>query len=187
MQEALLGFMVSNFHTLFEQEPVGAAAKRCADGYVALHLPDMSDELWDSFATALGHREALDDPAFATAQARRANYPQWEELVSSWVAAKTRAELEAAFKLTGISAAPVRSLAEVIDDDHLRERGAFVDVDDPLAGTVTMLAPWIRFSETPAAIRRSAPAIGEHNKVVFGDLLGLSDQELDELRTSGVI
>jgi crotonobetainyl-CoA:carnitine CoA-transferase CaiB-like acyl-CoA transferase len=187
MQEAMLGFMVSNFHTLFERQAVGAAAKRCADGYVAFHLPDMSDELWGSFATALGHREALDDPAFASAQARRENYAQWEALVSSWVASKTRDELDAACRLTGISAASVRSLAEVIDDDHLRERGAFVDVEDPLAGTVTMLAPWIRFSETPAAIRRSAPAIGEHNNVVYGDLLGLGDDELEQLRASGVI
>jgi crotonobetainyl-CoA:carnitine CoA-transferase CaiB-like acyl-CoA transferase len=187
MQEAMLGFMVSNFHTLFEQQAVGAAAKRCADGYVAFHLPDMSDELWESFATALGHREALDDPAFASPQARRENYEQWEELVSSWVASKTRAELDAAFRSTGVSAAPVRSLAEVIDDDHLRERAAFVDVEDSLAGPVKMLSPWIRFSETPAVIRRSAPAIGEHNETVFGDLLGLSDDELDQLRASGVI
>jgi crotonobetainyl-CoA:carnitine CoA-transferase CaiB-like acyl-CoA transferase len=187
MQEAMLGFMVSNFHTLFEGQPVGAPSKRCADGYVAFHLPDMSDELWESFAGALGHREAVADPAFATAQARRENYEQWEQLVSSWVASKTRAELEAACNLTGISAAPVRSLAEAMEDDHLRARGAFVDVDDPGAGTVKMLAPWIRFSDTPAAIRSSAPSIGEHNDAVYGELLGLSDEELDDLRASGVI
>ena len=187
MQEAMLGFMVSNFHTLFEGQGVGAASKPCLDGYVAFHLPDMSDELWASLATALGHPEALADAAFSSVSSRREHYVQWEELVTSWVASKTRSELDEAFTATGISAASVRTLAEVVDDEHLHARAAFVQVEDPRAGVVKMLAPWIRFSETPAAITGSAPAVGEHNRSVFGDLLGLSDAEIDALRDDGVI
>jgi crotonobetainyl-CoA:carnitine CoA-transferase CaiB-like acyl-CoA transferase len=187
MQEALLGFMVSNFHTLFEQRRVGALPKRCADGYVAFHLPDMSQELWSAFATALGHPEAIHDPRFETVQSRRENYAQWDEMVATWVRSSTRAELAQVFLDTGISAAPVKSLAEVVEDDHLRERRAFVEVDDPKAGTITMLSPWIRFSDTPAAIRTSAPEVGQHNDEVYAELLGLGEAELAELRAEGVI
>ena len=187
MQEALLGFMVSNFHTLFEQRRVGALPKQCADGYVAFHLPDMTQELWTRFATALGHAEAIDDPRFATVQSRRENYPELDETVATWVRSSTRAELAQVFRDTGISAAPVKSLAEVVEDEHLHARGAFVEVDDPKAGTVTMLRPWIRFSDTPAAIRTSAPLVGQHNDEVYGELLGLDAAELAELRAEGVI
>jgi crotonobetainyl-CoA:carnitine CoA-transferase CaiB-like acyl-CoA transferase len=187
MQEAMLGFMVSNFHTLFEQRRVGALPKQCADGYVAFHLPDMTQELWTKLATALGHPEAVDDPRFATVQSRRENYPELDETVATWVRSSTRAELAQVFRDTGISAAPVKSLAEVVDDEHLRARGAFVEVDDPKAGTVTMLRPWIRFSDTPAAIRSSAPLVGQHNDEVYGELLGLGEAELAELRAEGVI
>jgi crotonobetainyl-CoA:carnitine CoA-transferase CaiB-like acyl-CoA transferase len=187
MQEALMGFMVSNFHTLFEKRRVGALPKPCADGYVAFHLPDMSEQLWEAFATALGHPEAVDDPRFATVRARRENYAEWDALVATWVKSATRAELADVFRATGISAAPVKSLAEVVEDEHLRARGAFVDVEDPAAGTVKMLRPWIRFSETPAAITTSAPQVGQHNAEVYGELLGLGEAELAELQAEGVI
>jgi crotonobetainyl-CoA:carnitine CoA-transferase CaiB-like acyl-CoA transferase len=187
MQEALLGFMVSNFHTLFEKRRVGALPKQCADGYVAFHLPDMSQELWKAFATALGHPEAIADPRFETVQSRREHYAEWDEMVATWVRSSTRAELAQVFRDTGISAAPVKSLAEVVEDEHLHERRAFVEVEDAKAGTVTMLRPWIRFSDTPAAIRTSAPQVGQHNDEVYRELLGLGEAELAELRAEGVI
>jgi crotonobetainyl-CoA:carnitine CoA-transferase CaiB-like acyl-CoA transferase len=187
MQEALLGFMVSNFHTHFEGQSVGAPAKQCADGYVAFHLPDMPQEQWESFLVAMGHPEAADDQRFASVRARREHYAEWEELVTGWVRATTRARLVEVFRVTGISAAPVQTLAEVVEDSHLHDRGAFVEVDDPHAGSVKMLRPWIRFSDTPSAIASSAPEIGQHNAEVYGELLGISDAELKELQDEGVI
>ena len=187
MQEALLGFMVSNFHTLFESRPVGALPKQCADGYVAFHLPDMPDGLWESFATAMGHPEAIHEPRFATAVSRREHYTEWDQLVASWVKSATREELAQVFGTTGISAAPIVTLAEVLEDEHLRHRQAFVDVEDPRAGTVKMLRPWIRFSETPAEITTSAPLVGQHNDEVYHGLLGFDDDELANLKAEGVI
>jgi crotonobetainyl-CoA:carnitine CoA-transferase CaiB-like acyl-CoA transferase len=187
MQEALLGFMVSNFHTLFEGQAVGAPAKQCADGFVAFHLPDMTDDLWKRFATELGHSEAIRDDRFATVTARRENYAEWDELISEWVRSATRDELARVFRVTGISAAPIVTLDEALEDEHLRDRRAFVPVDDRRAGTVTMLAPWIRFGATPASIATSAPEMGEHNDQVYGGLLGIDDADRARLRTEGVI
>ena len=50
-----------------------------------------------------------------------------------------------------------------------------------------MLSPWIRFSDTPSSIRSSAPQVGQHNDEVYGELLGLGEAELAELRAEGVI
>jgi crotonobetainyl-CoA:carnitine CoA-transferase CaiB-like acyl-CoA transferase len=187
MQEALLGFMVGNFHTLFEHQPIGTLPMQCADGYVAFHLPDMQDGQWASFATAMGHPDTAGDPRFATVASRREHYAEWDELVASWVKAATRDQLAQVFRATGISAAPVLELAEVLGDEHLRAREAFLDVEDPRAGTVKMLRPWIRFSETPAAITSSAPSMGQHNGEVYGGLLGMGDADLADLREDGVI
>ena len=187
MQEALMGFMVANFHTLFEGRPVGNAPKQCADGYVAFHLPDITDKLWERFATALGHADALTDPRFATTASRRAHHADLDTAVTGWVREHTREQLWKVFLDIGISAAPVLSLAEVVDDDHLAQRGAFVDLPDPRSGTSTFLAPWVRLSETPAAITAPAPGRGEHNREVFASVLGLSDNEIDELTRLEVI
>ena len=187
MMEAHLGFMVSAFHTLFEGRQVGSMPKRCADGYVTFHLPHIPDKLWGQFVTAMGHPEMIEDPRFATQRARQENFQAMEATVGEWVRAKTRAELWTVFRAVGISGAPIRPLADVFEDEHFRERETFVKVVDPQAGELTMLAPWIHFSETPAHLERTGPAIGQHNRDVYGGLLGLDAAELDELEQTGVI
>ena len=187
MMEAHLGFMVSAFHTLFEGRQVGSMPKRCADGYVTFHLPHIPDKLWGQFVTAMGHPEMIEDPRFATHRARQENFQAMEATVGEWVRAKTRAELWTVFRAVGISGAPIRPLADVFEDEHFRERETFVKVVDPQAGELTMLAPWIHFSETPAHLERTGPAIGQHNRDVYGGLLGLDAAELDELEQTGVI
>jgi len=187
MQEALLGFMVSSMHTHFEKQAIGGVPKQCADGYMAFHLPDITNELWEDFAKAMGHPEALEDPRFATPETRRANYPAVEQAAQEWVKATPRDRLWEILLETGSSSAPVLRLAEVYDDRHLKARDAFVDIEHPEAGTIKMLRPWVRFSETPTAITHAGPRMGEHNHSVYKDLLGMDAAEVDRLEAEGVL
>jgi crotonobetainyl-CoA:carnitine CoA-transferase CaiB-like acyl-CoA transferase len=187
MQEALLGFMVSTLHTLFEGNPVGSRYYECADGYVSFHLPDISDELWRNLATSLGHEDALTDPRFVDMAARRRHLPQLQQKVAEMVRASTRGELWAIFKKYGLGSFPVLSIAEVVKDEHIKARGAFVEVEHPQAGTLKLLRPWIRFGESQTTIEHAGPAIGEHNAEVYKNLLGFDDQRLRELEAAGAI
>ena len=141
MQEAMLGFMVSTLHTLFEGQPVGGRYFECADGYVSFHLPDMRDELWTSLATALGHEDAVTDPRFVDRATRRRHFPQVQEKVAEMVRGHTRAELWEIFKQYGIASSPVRSIAEVVDNEHIKARGAFVEVEHPAGRDAEAAAP----------------------------------------------
>jgi crotonobetainyl-CoA:carnitine CoA-transferase CaiB-like acyl-CoA transferase len=87
----------------------------------------------------------------------------------------------------GLSSAPVLSIAEVLEDEHLKARGAFVEDDHPQAGKVKLLAPWIRFSKTPSEITSPAPLMGQHNREVFGGILEMSDEEIAALERGKVI
>src|SRR3989338_9640575 len=187
MQEALMGFMVSSFHTYFEKRPVAQPPKQCADGYYAFHLPDLPDELWRRLAMAMGRPELAEDPRYAGAKARRQNYHELEELVSEWVRGKTRRELWEALSALGLPSGPVLSLGELMKDPHLEERKAFVEIEHSQAGTIKVLAPWARFSDTPSAITRAAPLVGQDNVEVYGELLGLSAEEVRRLAQEGVI
>lgn len=60
-------------------------------------------------------------------------------------------------------------------------------VTHPEAGTHPYIGAFARFSRTPISIRRPAPCLGEHNQHVFGELLGLSQQEMAELEEQGII
>lgn len=187
MQEALMGFMASTFHTHFEGRDVGTAPKQAADGNYSFHLPDVTDDLWANLAAAMGRTELAEDPRYATAKGRRQHYGELEQLVSEWVRGKTRRELWEVLSSFGLSSGMVLSLGEAIGDPHIEARKAFVQVEHPQAGTLTLLAPWMRFSETPGAIESAAPLIGQHNNEVYGSLLGLSEAEVRELAEEGAI
>ncbi len=68
-----------------------------------------------------------------------------------------------------------------------KARGAFIEKEHPAAGTIKLLAPWIRMSRTPAAIREVSPLLGQHTNEVLGDVLGVSEAEIEGLRSKGAV
>lgn len=187
MQEALMGFMVSTFHTHFEGRRVGQPPKECADGYYAFHLPDVSDERWGKLAEAMGKPELATDERYATQRHRRQHYGELEEEVSEWVKGKTRAELWKILSSFGLSSAPVLSVGEVMEDPHIVERQAFAELEHPQAGAVKLLAPWVRFTESPSTLDRAAPLVGQDNYEVYNEVLGLARDEIESLMEQKVI
>ena len=82
--------------------------------------------------------------------------------------------------------AQVRNLL-VIDDAHLRQRQYFVSVERDDTGPLTYPGAPYRFGQTPWAIRRPAPHLGQHNEEIYGGRLGVSRQELLSLTQAGII
>lgn len=187
MQEALLGFMVSSLHTHFTGNKVGEDAARVADGYYSLRIPDLNDAAWEKLAELMGRQELKSDTRFATPSLRRKNKAALEQVVKDWAQHKTRKELWESLKDTEYFGGPVLSIGEVLEDPHIRSRQAFINMQHPKAGSITLLAPWIRMSLTPTEIKTVSPLIGQHTNEVLGNLLGFSQAELAELSHEGVI
>ncbi|MEU9059206.1 CaiB/BaiF CoA-transferase family protein [Streptomyces sp. NPDC048430] len=187
MQEALMGFMVSAFHEHFEGMGPAGAYMEAKDGHVATHLPDLSDDLFRKYSTALGHAEAIDDSRFATVGTRRENLKLLQATVAGWMKKFTARELFDILRAQQVPAGAVLSIDQVLEDEHIVAREAFVNVEHEEAGKLTLLAPWIRFSETPAAITHAGPAVGEHSDEVYRELLGYDAATLAELRADGAI
>ncbi len=83
---------------------------------------------------------------------------------------------------------PVATPQDIVDDPQLQARHYFQDVAHPELDTpVTFLGPFVRASETPLTLRRFPPKLGEHNAEIYGDELGLSAEELAQLRHTGAI
>jgi crotonobetainyl-CoA:carnitine CoA-transferase CaiB-like acyl-CoA transferase len=187
MHEAILGFMVSSLHMHFEKQEVGPAPKPCNDGYYYFHVPDLNDQAWAKLTAALGDASLAKDPRFLTVGDRQRNYPAVEEAISNLVRRKSRREVWEAMSSLGLASGPVLTVGESIEDQHLKARNAFVEVEHPEAGKVKVLAPWVRFSDTPGAITSPAPLMGQHSREVFGALLGLSAKEIDALEQKKII
>jgi crotonobetainyl-CoA:carnitine CoA-transferase CaiB-like acyl-CoA transferase len=136
---------------------------------------------------ALGLGHLLEDPRFATNDARIANGEAVDEAVAGAIGRHTRQEIAGLFETAGLTAAPVYDIADILDDPHFKARASFVDVPDPDLGSVTMTAPTPRLSETPGRIRWAGPALGAHNREVLVTELGLTDGEVDRLGRAGVV
>ena len=187
MQEALMGFMISEWHEHFIGIEIGNKPVPAADGYFTLRVPDLSDRSWAKLTKLMGRDDLLQDARFATDAARKQNRSELYNLVKAWVATKTRQELWHGLRAIDYFGAPVLSMGEVIEDPHIKERNAFIDRNHPTAGPVKLLAPWIHMSKTPASIRTDSPGIGQHTDEVLGGILGLSAAELNDLRAQAIV
>ncbi len=187
MQEALLGFMISEFHEHFIGIEIGNKPVPVADGYFTMRVPDLSDRGWAKLAKLMDREELLQDSRFATVAARKQHRSELYELIRTWMRGKTRQELWNGLRAIDYFGAPVLSMGEVIEDEHIKERKAFIDRDHPTAGPTKLLAPWIHMSKTPASIRADSPALGQHTDEVLGGILGLGAAKLSELRSQDIV
>jgi len=136
---------------------------------------------------AIGRPDLADDPDYVDAVPRQERGPEVDKLVSEWIAERTLAEAMAVFQAADVAAAPVYDAQQLLADEHLRARGAFVSVDDVDFGPMIVQAPVARMSETPGAIDHLGRALGADNDAVYGELLGLGADRVGELREAGVI
>ncbi len=84
-------------------------------------------------------------------------------------------------------AATISDAADIVADPHVRARGDLVTVDDPVAGPHLQQAPFPRLDGVAPETPVPAPALGQHNREVWNELVGLSSAELDSLVVDGVI
>ena len=131
------------------------------DGYLAILC--IKDAHWQGVARAMGREDLASDARFATHAQRAQDMAFIDELVGTWTLTRTRAELAEAARRHGFPASPVRSLGEVMQDEHLHERGALVELDHPLLGRVTLPTNPMRFAGLPAMALRPSPTLGQHN------------------------
>jgi crotonobetainyl-CoA:carnitine CoA-transferase CaiB-like acyl-CoA transferase len=136
---------------------------------------------------AIGRDDLVEDADFSDPQRRLARAQEVDEVVAKWVSSKTLAEAMEVFDAAEVAAAPVYDIADLVADEQLRHRGVFVSVDDRELGAMTVQAPVPKFSESPGRIEHLGPALGEHNAEVYGEVLGLTVSDIDELRATGVL
>jgi benzylsuccinate CoA-transferase BbsE subunit len=111
-----------------------------------------------------------------------------EQAFTKFFLTKTKAQLlERAIK-TGIQLIPVNTIEDIYNSEQWKARNLWVDVEhDELNANLTYCGLFRSFSETPGMIRRRAPLIGEHNLDIYEEELGYNNEELDILKSTGVI
>lgn len=155
------------------------------DNWISIAVSD--DGEWLRFVQASDQDAWRSDPRFATRELRWENRRVLDQVVAEWTRHRTREDLVACLQSAGVPAFPSYTAADVAGDPHLAQRGAVQSMTGPNGESRKVVgAPW-RLDGTPARIEGWTPALGEHNAYVFGELLGLGADRIDELVSDKVI
>jgi crotonobetainyl-CoA:carnitine CoA-transferase CaiB-like acyl-CoA transferase len=146
-----------------------------------------SEKLWKIFCPLLGVPELTNDPRYATNAARNKSRASLIARLQEAFLTKSYDEWEAILVPAGIPMGAINAFDRVVEHPQVAARGALVECEHPTAGKVRMVGPVVRMSETPGAVRRAAPLLGQHTAEVLRERLGLDGAEIDRLRDTGAI
>ena len=152
-----------------------------------LGLSATSQSTFESLARAMEMPELIDRPAFKDNAARLENREELNQELEAWLGRRTLQQVMEQLVPSGGVVGPVYDAAQIVDDPHYLAREDILDIEDPELGPTKMLGIVPKFSESPGAVQHAGPTVGEHNREVYGDWLGMDGPDLDALSGRGVI
>ena len=142
---------------------------------------------WKVFCTAVGKKEWIHDEKFKTNAARLQNYSTYIKNMNGLMRTRTTKEWLALFERHDVMCAPVNDIEAVLNDPQILERNMVAETHHAEAGTLKVVGTPMKFSKTACRIEKACPDLGEHTDEVLSELLGISEKEIHELRSSKAI
>jgi formyl-CoA transferase len=152
-----------------------------------LSMSSSAQSVFERTMHAIGRPELIKDERFLENRVRGKNVEQLDEVIGDWVRRHTVEEAMEILVAHEAAAAPVYTVADIFNDPHFTARKTVVSVDDQDIGSLRMQAPTPRMSRTPGKIEFTGPHLGQHNRNIYVDLLGLDDKKFETLKSEGVI
>ncbi|TKX82259.1 CaiB/BaiF CoA-transferase family protein [Halorubrum sp. SD626R] len=172
-----------NRHSAMAKAPYNSYKTK--DGFITIICA--SDDHWQDLLKVIGREDLLGDKRFETNVDRVDNIDKVDELVKSWTEDLETDTVEERLLDRGIPCGTVQTIQEVLNDPHLQERNSIVKLNHPEAGEIKVPGSPIKFPESSDVAVEPSPTKGEHNEEVLHSRLGLSETEIEELRSDGVI
>lgn len=157
----------------------------CKDGHVVVLTPE--EHQWESLMALLGDPEWSQSSWCKEPTERIQHAEEINGYLLAWMKAHTQEEIFRKGQALSVPVAPVQPADKVVSSEHLNSRGFFSEVDYPGIGRITFpTSPYI-FSKSPWQMNRSAPKLGEHNDAIYGEVLGLAEEDIVRLKDIGTI
>jgi len=165
--------------------PHGVYPCRGNDRWVAIAVTN--DEDWQRLRQVMGDSEWAKNPRFDSVLGRKEKEDEVDRLIGEWTKGFTAEQAMAILQGTGIAAGVVQTGQDLLSDPHLKQREHFRILNHPVIGPQSYHAPAYRLSQTPCALTRPAPCVGEHNLYVYKEILGFSEDEIADMLVNGVV
>jgi crotonobetainyl-CoA:carnitine CoA-transferase CaiB-like acyl-CoA transferase len=147
-----------------------------------------SDNLWRRLCAAMGRDDLREDDRFADHRGRGRHRDELDEAIGKWASERDAAEIDAVLSEAGVVCSPVYTVADMFEDPHFRAREMIVRMNDPELGEIAAPGITPKLSDTPGnAGMAGAWEMGDANAEIYGERLGLTDEEIARLNEDGVI
>lgn len=148
-----------------------------------------NDKLFNLLCTRVLHREdLLTDPRFLNNALRCENHAALKVEIEKWSTTVTAAEAYDTINAAGVPASPINDLYQISHDPHVVEdRQMFIPVKHPVIGDMRVNGNPVKLLDMMPEVVTCAPALGQHNEEIYGQLLGLDKEQLEALAEDHVI
>jgi formyl-CoA transferase len=154
--------------------------------YVFIYTTRASNHHWERLLDVIGRPELKGDPRWSDPVVRAQNHDEVDRVISEWTCRRTKREAMRILGQAGVPCSAVFDTKELTEDPHLNRREVIVEVDHPARGRFKMPGWPVRMERSHVPVS-AAPLLGQHNREVYGELLGMGPDELERLAAEGVI
>ncbi len=157
----------------------------CKDGHVVIITPE--EHQWNGLMSLIGDPEWSKEPWCGDPTTRSEHAESINKLLIEWTTRHTKEEIFRKGQALSCPVSPCRSAEDLINSKQLKTRGFFADVNHPVLGSLKVPTAASQLSESPWRFERPAPLLGESNEEVYCERLGYKKEELEILKSEGVI
>jgi crotonobetainyl-CoA:carnitine CoA-transferase CaiB-like acyl-CoA transferase len=158
---------------------------RCADGRFIV-IGANGDSIFRRLCETMGRPDMATDPGLADNAGRVEHEAEIDDAIAAWTGALDSGAVLALLEEARVPSGPMYSVADMMSNEHFIARGLFEEVDvngKPLK--IPAMIP--RLSETPGRTDWPGPEVGAFNEAVYGELLGLTPEDIDALSKKGIV
>jgi benzylsuccinate CoA-transferase BbsF subunit len=171
-------------------DPLRAAPYGCyrcsgTDRWCVIAVSDEAE--WQALCRVLGHPDWTKEERFSTPEKREENGEALDQLLGQWTVHHPSEEVAHLLQQAGVPAGVVQNAEDLARDPQLKARDFFIQLEHPVLGRTTSDRSPIRMSESSTESWKAAPQLGEDNRYVYMELLGMEEQEFSSYTEKGII
>ncbi|BBQ01987.1 formyl-CoA transferase (plasmid) [Burkholderia sp. SFA1] len=160
-------------------------AYRVADGYIVIAV--IGEHIWKRFCEVINRPELVGDARFESGTSRRQHMTALNAHIDAWLDGKDRDEALGLLRAGGVPCSTVNDVADLFDCPHVAARNMLMQLDDPVWGNIHVAGNPIKMPDVPEPESNVPPLLGEHNRDVLRDWLGMSEAQIGALREQHAI
>lgn len=164
---------------------IDATGAENGEMWVAINCRDDAD--WAALCGVLGRPELASDSRYASFADRAAAAAELDALIGEWTITRNRFDVADACQAVGVPAGPMLTSPDLLVNEHFKERGFLVEIDQPGVGVFTLEGPGFIASGMTDPVETPAPWLGEHSVEICRDLLGRDEATIDDYIARGVV